>query len=146
MFYAIKATEIEPGKWEGSCRDIPECLYEANSKEEALELAKSMVPGTLELFYRRKRKVIPMPSPAEEGEEPIYIPARVQAKIALWNYLVSNRYRLSDISKLLDISPAQTQRLVDLSKDGASMEAIEDVLYKLGLYFEVRAVAQPKAA
>ena len=88
------------------------------------------------MFRNSNSRSVPKGNSAKEG---------VQAKIALWNHLVSNRYRLSGISKLLDISPAQTQRLVDLSKDGASMEAIEEALCKLGMHFEVRAVAQPKA-
>lgn len=143
MFYSVKVTELDNGTWEGSCRDIPECVYSAASRDEALDLAKTMIPGSLELFYRRKRRPIPAPSRLEAGEEPIYITAKAQAKIALWNHLIRNHYRLSDISEMLGTKPAQTQRFVDLSKDGASMEAIEEVLFKLGLQFTVLAEPLP---
>ncbi|BBF23865.1 antitoxin HicB [Sutterella megalosphaeroides] len=134
MFYGLK-TEVVDGKVMCTCRDIPECVYDAPTVEEGEKFAAQAFPAALELFYRRKRAIIPLPSPLQEGEIPIRVPTRVQGKILLWNYMIENRYRLSDLSRLLNISATQVQRFVDLSKDGASMEAIDDALDVLGAHF-----------
>ena len=68
----------------------------------------------------------------QDGEAPVYIPARVQAKILFWNYMVENRYRVADIARMNNITQTQAQRYVDLSKDKASIEAIEEAMSKLG--------------
>ena len=45
------------------------------------------------------------------------------------------RYRVADMAKMLKVSQTQAQRLVDLTKDGAGMEAIDDAMDLLGLAF-----------
>ena len=76
-----------------------------------------------------------LPSPITEGDFPIRVPTRVQAKILLWNYMVNNRYRVADMARMLEVSQTQAQRLVDLTKDGASMEALDDAMDLLGMAF-----------
>lgn len=49
--------------------------------------------------------------------------------------MVNNRYGLADLARLLDVKQTQAQRLVDLTKDGASMEVIDDALDALGIAF-----------
>ena len=93
MFYGLK-TEVVDGEVLCTCRDIPECVYDAPDEK----LAVQAFPAALELFYRRKRAIIPLPSPLQVGEIPIRVPTRVQGKILLWNYMIENRYRLSDLS------------------------------------------------
>lgn len=135
MFYGISIHQLPNGKFEVSATDIPECVFQANSIEEAQDLACNNIPGCMELFYRKKKRAIPLPSPVSDEDFPIRVPTRVQGKILLWNYMVNNRYRLADLARLLDVTQTQAQRLVDLSKDGASMEAIDDALDVLGMAF-----------
>lgn len=139
MFYAIKLTKQENGYLVTS-PDLPECVYDAKTAEDAEKDASQLLPGVMEFIYRRKRRAIPLPKPVEKGDIPIRVPVKVQAKILLWNYMVENRYRLTDIAKMLDISVAQAQRYVDLSKDGASLRAIEDALDALGKSFELKII------
>ena len=86
----------------------------------------------MELHYRRERKAIPLPSDVQPNEKGLYIPIRVQAKILLWNLLIERGMTLNDLAAMLEVSASQAQRLVDLTKKGASIEAIEDVLNTLG--------------
>ena len=133
MFYTIVTKKLENGKVEGACPDLPGYSFESDTEEEALEFGKEFIPGVMELYYRRKRRQIPLPS-STEGT-PYYMPARVQAKILLWNYMAENRYRVSDLAKKLGVSQTMAQRYVDLSKDRASIDAIEDALKAFGLGF-----------
>lgn len=135
MYYPIKVSKVDDGSFLVTSRDIPECVFNAPSEDEACAKATEMIPGCLELFYRRKRKAIPLPSAIQSGEIPIYGPLKFQAKILLWNHLVSHGYKLADVARKLNISQTQVQRLVDLSKDRASFEAIEDTLVAYGAQF-----------
>ncbi len=49
--------------------------------------------------------------------------------------MVNNRYRVADMARMLEVSQTQAQRLVDLTKDGASMEALDDAMDLLGMAF-----------
>ena len=150
MFYGLHVKPLDNGKFEASSPDLPECIFDADSIDEATELATEMMPGAMELFYRQKRRAIPLPTPIAEDDYPIRVPTRVQAKILLWNYMVNNRYRVADMApmpnvsptpqkgeeaRMLNVSQTQAQRLVDLTKDGASMEALDDAFDMLGMAF-----------
>ena len=69
--------------------------------------------------------------------------ARVQAKILFWNYMVENRYRVADIARMNNITQTQAQRYVDLSKDKASIEAIEEAMSKLGFRLSLTLEKEP---
>lgn len=137
MRYGIKITKNNDGQFTVTCRDIPECVFDAPTEEKAKELSAETLPGTLVLFYRKNRRPIPLPSPVAPDEYPTYVPTRVQAKILLWNYMLENRYRLTDLAKALGIKPTQAQRLIDLSTDRASMEAIDEALSAIGASFDL---------
>lgn len=139
MFYPIKVSKTDNDRFVVTSRDIPECIYSDKAEETALKSAQEMLPGALELYYRRKKKAFPLPSAPEPGEIPVYVPARVQAKIAFWNFLVEKGMRLADASRELDMPQARVQCMVDLSKDKASIEAIEAALEKLGGEFNLTA-------
>ena len=63
------------------------------------------------------------------------MPAKVQAKILLWNYMVSEGLRITDVAKKLEISFTAASRLVDLVNDVASVDAVEAAMLKLGKSF-----------
>lgn len=138
MFYPVKIQQVREGEFLATCRTLPECIYTASSHDEAVDLASQLVPGTIELMYRRKRKAIPLPDGTqEEGEIRAYVPIKVQLKVALWNVLCARKMNLSGLCKALNITPTQAQRLVDLSKDKASTDSIESALTQLGVRLTV---------
>lgn len=76
-------------------------------------------------------------TPVRKGEIPYRVPVRVQAKILFWNHLIENGYRVSDVAKKLSISQTQAQRYVDLTKDRASMDAVEETMEAFGIALTV---------
>lgn len=135
MRYGLKIEKQADGSVFVTCRDVPECAYRAETEAKAVEMAGEMLPGAMVIFYRKKRRAIPMPTTCQEGELEAIVPVRIQAKILLWNYMVENRYRVTDLAKKLNVQPIRAQSLVDMTKDGASMEAIENGLEALGMSF-----------
>lgn len=132
MFYPIEISQTSSGEYRAFCRDLPELYVSGKTVDEIKDLVASAVPATMELHYRREKKAIPLPSPVLPTEKGIYIPIRVQAKILLWNLLVERGMSLNDLAALIEASAPQAQRLVDLTKKGASIEAIERVMNTLG--------------
>lgn len=136
MRYGIKITKTSEGVT-ATCRDLPECTYDAKDEAEAVKLASGAIPAAMILFYKKKKLAIPLPTPVEEGEAIAYVPTRVQAKILLWNYMLENRYRPSDLAKALGVTPQRVQRITDLSGDHASMEALDEALRAIGASFDL---------
>lgn len=58
---------------------------------------------------RRSKKKIPMP----DGTGNASVPLSIQIKIHLWNWMVENRYRATDIAERLNISRQQTARIMN---------------------------------
>ena len=58
---------------------------------------------------RRRKKKIPMP----DGTGNASVPLSIQIKIHLWNWMVENRYRATDIAEKLGWSRQQTARLMN---------------------------------
>jgi len=131
MRYGIKVLPKDGG-FEVTCRDIPECVYDADTEKEALDWASQMLPGTLVLFYRKKQLPFPLPSELRKGEVGISVPARIQAKMLFWNFMKSKGLKISDVAKKLGVSHSEASRLVDLTRDSASIDTVEEALKKLG--------------
>lgn len=124
MIYGIKVTQAQDG-FRVTCRDIPECVYVVKTEDEAQALSQELLPGCLVLYYRKKHKAFPMPTKLETDEIPVHVPVRIQAKMLFWNFLQYNGIRLADVAKKLGISNSAAARLVDLTKDLASIDAVE---------------------
>lgn len=137
MFYGVKITQNEEGKFVLSCRDMPEYTASFDSKEEAENFIGEFLPGCMMLFYRKKQKSIPLPSPVQNDEMPVYVPLKVQAKILFWNYIKSKELRMADVAKELGVTFTAVSRYCDLTTDSASVDAIEAALEKLGGHFDL---------
>lgn len=136
MPYRINYHDLPNGSVEVSCPDMPEFFIVQPSRPEAKVFARTAIPIAMHKFYRKKHLPIPMPSKGR-ADDRITLPVRVQAKILLWNYMLENRWRLSELARLMKISQTQAQRLVDLDRDLASMEAIEEALSLIGAEFRL---------
>lgn len=132
MFYGVKIKKLDNGNFQVSCRDLPEFVSEHENLEEAKRFASDFVPGSMVMSYRKKKKAIPLPSKPRKGEFAYYIPAKVQAKILFWNFMMEHGLKIADVARKLGIAHSEAARLVDLTKDSASIDSVESALMKLG--------------
>ena len=144
MLYFFKSYKTEDGQFEARCDDIPGVVFGPNETIEALyeNLSEGALLYSLQEGFRRRRKAIPLPK-STKGDVVVYVPVRAQAKILLWNTLVGKGTKLADLSRALGVSASQTQKLVDLTKDLASMEAIEKALIAIGGTFDLTVAIKP---
>lgn len=138
MFYGVQVKEKANGKFEVSCKDLPGYVSQHKTKEEAMEFARQFVPGVMTMEYRLKRKAIPLPSEILDGEIAYYVPAKVQAKILFWNFMMENHLKIADVARKLEIAHSEAARFVDLTKDSASIDNIERALLHLGYSFALQ--------
>lgn len=110
-------------------------LMNSHESEEAIHLAGQLLPTALVLYYRKKKLPFPLPTKPQKGELLVDVPAKIQAKMLFWNYLRANNLRLVDVAKKLGVSRSEAGRLVDLTRDGASIEAVENAFKQFGQYF-----------
>ncbi len=132
MFYGVKIQKNENGHFEVFCRDLPEYVSTNDTYEQAKAMASQFVPYCMIVSYRKKKKAIPLPSKVRKGELAYYVPAKVQAKILFWNFMIENGLKIADVAKKLGIAHSEAGRFVDLSRDSASIDAVESALIKLG--------------
>lgn len=137
MFYGVKIQKLDDGKFQVSCRDFPDVVSEHETEQEAKEFAMSFVPGVMMLEYRHKRKAIPLPSPYLKNELACYVPTKVQAKILFWNFMIEHGLKIADVARKLGIAHSEAARLVDLTKDSASIDTVERALRELGGSFQL---------
>ena len=137
MFYLVETIKTENGLL-ASVPTIPELepIFVKN-EEEAVDKLGKILPRVLQTHYRKEKRPVPFPRDDVSEKLAIQVPIKVQAKILLWNYMLENRYRLSDIARLVKISQTQAQRFVDFDREGASLDAIEEALFSIGAYFEL---------
>lgn len=139
MIYGIRIEKLSTGKYVTTCRDISECTYTSEDLETAYSRASEAIPFCFEFSYRQQKKAMPLPSPMQDGEMKVYVPMRVQARILLWNTIVSKGLSMTEFAKVVGVSNSQAQRLVDFTKK-ASPENIEQALAKLGYLFDISIV------
>ena len=143
MRYRINYHQLPNGSIEASCPDVPEFFCVQPSIEKTRREILRALPAAMHKFYRKKRLPIPLPA-AGKSDDRVALPVRIQAKILLWNMMLAERWRLADIARELHIAQAQAQRLVDLDRDLASMEAIEQALDVMGAEFTLRITRNTK--
>jgi len=139
MRYAVKLTKLPNGKFKAESEDLGASISDEFATEsEALDFMCDALPGMMYLLYRKNRKPIPMPK--AKGEHYIYVPARIQAKILLWNKMIEKGVGVNELARKLNIPQANASRLTDMSQDKASMEAIENALIAIGSQFDLSTV------
>lgn len=137
MIYGVQISEQPSGKWHITCRDLPELDIEEDTREAAEAYASEALPGAMVLFYRQKRKAIPLPTKPQKGETLGYVPVKIQTKILFWNFMIENKLRIADVARKLEISHSEAARFVDLTRDSASVDAVEAAAERLGAHFSL---------
>lgn len=110
--------------------DIPEALTSGETREEAMEMARDALETAFEFYFDDKRE-IPLPSNLKNGQDCIELPISLTAKIFLLNEMVAKKVRPTDLARLLNTSPQEVNRLVDI-KHSTKIDRIAEALSKLG--------------
>ena len=110
--------------------DLPEALTGGSDREDALAMAKDCLVSALSLYVRNGEDV-PVPSPAQDSQVPVTVPAVIAAKLDLYAAIRQQSLSKTDLGAQLGLSPSAISRLTDLRRR-SNFERIEIALRALG--------------
>jgi len=82
------------------------------------------------------REPVPLPSRPKKGQFLIQAPSQVEAKLLVWNEMLSQGLKKADMAKRLNVKPPQIDRLFD-PRHGTRLADIERAAGALGKKLEV---------
>jgi len=144
MLYPVKLTCQSAGNLAVSFPDIPEALTVGDNEEEALGHAADALETALD-FYFEQNCPIPLPSSPRRGHRVVELPATVAAKVLLFNEMLSQKVRPSELARRLSIPRQNVSRLLD-PRHPTKIDSIAASFKALGKRMEIHATQQqPKA-
>jgi len=135
MRYPVTFTPADEGGFTVTFRDIPEAISQGDTREEALAEAAGALLTAMD-FYFEDRKQVPLPSKLKAGEELVELPASAWAKVLLLNEMIKQKVRPTDLARLLETSPQEVNRLIDLHH-ATKIDAVSRAISVLGRRMEV---------
>lgn len=137
MKYPFTLTPDGPG-YMVTFPDIPEAITYGETESEAIELAYDCLVTALDFYFDDMREV-PAPSEARDGQYIVTLPASIAIKVQLLNEMVRQRVKQADLARLMDLSPTQVNRIVNLHQ-ATKVDTIDLALRKLGKSLEFSVV------
>jgi antitoxin HicB len=139
MRYAIELTPDDNDTLMVTCPDLPEVTSFGDDEADALRHALDAVETAM-IGRMSDRELIP--SPTARGLYYVEVPVLTVAKVRLYNAMIEQNLRKSDLGRLLGWSPAQVDRLFNL-RHASRLDQIEAAFRVLGkrLEIEVRPAA-----
>ena len=135
LSYSALIEQDENKKYIVTFRDIPEAITCGDTLEEARIMATDALLTALE-FYFEDRRLIPMPTKAEKGEELIGLPPIAVAKILLLNELIKQNVSNSELASRMHTTSAYIHKLIHLNY-AVKIDMIDAALNQLGKQLEI---------
>ncbi len=110
--------------------DVPGALTSGKDRAEALDLAEDALAIMLGSYVER-RKDIPAPSPAQEGQHLVPVPPVVAAKLDLYTAMRRQGIANHELAERLGISELAVGELLD-TESRSHIEQVESALRSLG--------------
>lgn len=130
--------DTEVGGFVVTFRDIPEAITQGDDERDAFEMATDVLLCAMDFYFEDKRQV-PLPSKPKKGERLIKLPLSVCAKILLFNEMLSQKERPTDLAKRLGISKQRAKNLLNLHSP-TKIDRIEEAMSALGRELELTSI------
>jgi len=138
MRYPVKLTPQDAGNYAVSFPDIPEALTLGETHDEAMRHAVDALKTALDFYFEQDRAV-PLPSAPQAGELLVELPASVSAKVLLFNEMLAQQVRPSELARRLSIPRQHINRLLD-PRHPTKIDSIATALNALGKSLETTAI------
>lgn len=133
--YPITLTKDSNGTILVTIDDLPAANSVGDDEEEALLNASDAIATALEIYFEERRPV-PLPSIPSEGAPSVALSALEEAKVLLWNEMLSQNIKKAELARRLNVHMPQIDRLFDL-QHSSKFEFIELAAKALGKTFAV---------
>ena len=115
--------------------DVPEAITQGEDEDEALMYAVDALESALS-FYVDDRKPLPVPSKAKRGQKTMRPSALECAKLGVYQAMMEQGVRKSELARRLGWHMPQVDRLFDL-RHASRLDQIEAAARALGRHIEV---------
>lgn len=116
--------------------DVPEAITQGDDVDEALMYAIDALESALS-FYVDDRKPLPKPSKPKRGQRTVRPTALECAKLGVYQAMMEQGIRKSELARRLGWHMPQVDRLFDL-RHASRLDQIEAAARVLGRHLEVR--------
>lgn len=116
--------------------DVPEANSVGDDENEAMLNASDALLTALEI-YCDKRRPVPLPSAPRKGQAMVPLSALPTAKVLIWNEMLAQKMRKTDLARHLGVHMPQIDRLFDLSHP-SRIDFVEKAAGVLGKRIELR--------
>lgn len=124
-----------PGDYVLTFRDVPEAITGGATLEEVRANALDCLVTAMD-FYFEDRKAVPRPSPAQQGEFLVALPASIATKTLLLNRMLETRTSPAELARKLGTTPQSVNRLVNLHH-ATKIDTLADAINALGADLEI---------
>ena len=138
MLYPVKLTRQAAGNFAVSFPDVPEALTIGDNEQEALKHAADALETALD-FYFEQGRAVPPPSNPKRGHRMVELPATVAAKVLLFNEMLAQKVRPSELARRLSIPRQNVTRLLD-PRHPTKIDSLAAAFKALGKRMEIQAV------
>ena len=115
--------------------DVPEAITQGEDEDEALMYAIDALESALS-FYVDDRKPLPVPSKPKRGQKTVRPSALECAKLGVYQAMIEQGIRKSELARRLGWHMPQVDRLFDL-KHASKLDQIEAAARALGKHIKV---------
>ena len=136
--YPVTVKPAKEGGFIVTFVDIPEAITQAETKTEALLMAREALETALD-FYYDDGQTVPMPSLPKRGQHLVNLTASVTAKVILLNEMLAQKVRPAELARRLKTTPQEVNRLTNI-RHTSRIDGIEAALQTMGKTLEIRAV------
>lgn len=119
--------------------DLPGAISFGADRDEALARGRDALISIIEALINHRK---PIPMPTEGRGSAVYVPALLEAKIALHNEMLAQSVNKSELGRRLDQHLPQIDRLVDV-RHGSQLDQLEAAFEALGKRLTIRVEDSP---
>ena len=134
--YPIALETAADGGYVVSCRDLPEVITDADTREAATEAAEGALQAAIE-FRIQENEDIPAATKAKRGEIMVAVPISTAMKAALYLTMLEQGINKSELARRLGVDEKEARRMLD-PKHSTKVPALEHALHTLGKRPELR--------
>jgi antitoxin HicB len=134
--YPIKLDAAAEGGFVVTCRDLPEVITDAETRDEALEAAEGALQAAIE-FRILENDDIPAATNHRRGEVIVAVPISTAMKAALYLTMREQGINKSELARRLGVDEKEARRMLD-PKHSTKVPALEHALHILGKRPELR--------
>ncbi len=130
MFYPANFEKSEEGGFVVTFINLPEGITQGDTYEAAMEMAEDALISCVEIYFDDE-KPFPVPRMVKKGEESVFLPDSVYAKVLLHNTMLKNKMSKAELARLTSIRPPEIQRILT-PRHNTKIDTISRIMAKIG--------------